>query len=260
MKEFWNKEYKDPKHLTLSKEPSSDLLDFVKWTSRNAEWPAFPKHGLIVDIGCGNGRNLVPLCLELNMNGIGYDISDVALSQAKNLIIETKAELEAEGVKISPGLKIDFIKQGAEEKIDLPDQSVDMVFDMMVSHQLVKKDRQKLAEEIARILKPYGWLFFKTFILEGDANARRMIEEYPIKKEAILKNPNWADENGKPEENSYIHPHTKGFEHVYTEDEIIELFSPFFKIYKIKRSYKHIMDGKPFKRRTVSVYMERKRD
>lgn len=81
--EFWNKEYKQAKHLTLSTEPSSDLLEFVKWTERNAEWPAFPKHGLIVDIGCGNGRNLIPLCHEFNMNGYGIDIAEVALQQAR---------------------------------------------------------------------------------------------------------------------------------------------------------------------------------
>ncbi len=259
-KEFWNKEYKDPQHLTMSKEPASDLLDFVKWAKRNAEWPAFPKHGTIVDIGCGNGRNLVPLCLEFNMNGLGTDISDVALSQAKNMIAETRAELEAEGIKSNPGLKIEFKRQGAEEPIDMPDQSVDVVFDMMVSHQLPKADREALAREIARLVKPYGWLFFKTFILDGDINARRMIEEHTITNEAILKNPKLADEDGKPEKNSYIHPHTRGMEHVYSEDEIIELFSPFFKIFKMKKSYKHVLDGKPHKRRTVSVYMERLRD
>lgn len=265
-KEFWNKEYKDPKHLTMSTEASGDLLDFVKWTNRNAEWPAFPKHGMIIDIGCGNGRNLIPLCYEFNMNGLGTEISEVAISQAKNLAIEQRKEYEEEGAKISPGLKIEFIKQSAEETADgalsekIADQSVDVVLDMMVSHQLVKKDREALAKEFARIIKPYGWLFFKTFILDGDSNAYRMIEEHKITREIINKNPQFADEDGKPEKNSYIHPHTKGFEHVYNEDEIIELFSPFFKIYKVKKSYKHVLDGKPHKRRTVSVYMERLRD
>ncbi len=258
--DFWNKEYRNPEHLTMSKEPSSDLLDFVKWAARNAEWPAFPKHGLIVDIGCGNGRNLVPLCHEFNMNGLGTDISDVALSQAKGFVKESRAELEAEGVKINPGLKIELRRQGAEEPLDLPDQSVDVVFDMMVSHQLVKADREALAREIARVVKPYGWLYFKTFILEGDINAKRMLSEFPITEKAISKNPKLADENGKPEVNSYIHPHTKGFEHVYTEDEIYDLYSPFFKIFKMKKSQKHVLNGKPNKRRTVSVYMERLRD
>jgi hypothetical protein len=35
--------------------------------------------------------------------------------------------------------------------------------------------------------------------------------------------------------------------------------APYFKIYKTIKSYKHVRDGKPYKRRTVSVYMEKKR-
>lgn len=131
---------------------------------------------------------------------------------------------------------------------------------MMVSHQLVKKDRELLAKEIARMLKPYGWLFFKTFVLEGDAHAYRMIEENRITRDYKDKHPEYFDEEGNAEKNSYIHPHTKGFEHVYTEEEIADIFAPYFKIYKMKKSYKHTKDGKAFKRRTVSVYMERLRD
>ncbi len=263
-REFWNKEYKNPEHLTMSTEPAQDLLEFVKWAERNAEWPAFPKHGFVVDIGCGNGRNIIPLCHQFNMNGLGTEISEVALEQARAFAERAKtgeglSEEQMAGRR-NPGLKIEFKKIGAEEVLPLADQSVDVVLDMMVSHQLVKSDREKLAAECARVIKPYGWLFFKTFILDGDINAKRMIAEHPITKDLIQKNPKLGDENGKPELNSYIHPHTKGIEHVFTEGEIIDLFVPYFKIYKMKKSYKHVRDGKPHKRRTVSVYMERLRD
>ena len=45
-----------------------------------------------------------------------------------------------------------------------------------------------------------------------------------------------------------------------TLDELEELFSPYFIIHKMIKSYKHFKDGKPYKRRTVCVYLERKRD
>jgi hypothetical protein len=93
-------------------------------------------------------------------------------------------------------------------------------------------------------MKPYGWLFFKTFILEDDAHAKRLLAEHPA-----------------GESNSYIHPRINALEHVWTEEEIADFFSPHFKIYKMLKSYKHISsDGKPYKRRTISVYMERMRD
>lgn len=258
--EFWNKEYDNPEHLTMGTEAATDLVEFIAWADRNAEWPALPKHGMIVDIGCGNGRNIVPLCYEFNMNGLGTDISEVALAQAKALIPETIKGLEEEGVSVNPGIKLEFKKQAAQDPLPLEDGSVDVVLDMMVSHQLVKSEREALAAEIARVVKPYGWLFYKTFLLEGDMNAKRMISEHPITKDMVKSNPLLGDEDGKPEENSYIHPQTKGIEHVSTEDDVYDLFGKYFKIYKVKKSHKHIKDGKPWKRRTMSVYMERLRD
>lgn len=228
-KNFWNDEYKKSEHLTLSVDPAEDLQKFVRWALRNAEWPPFPEGGFVLDIGCGNGRNIIALCDEAKMEGLGIDISGVALSQAR---ISAKK------------LPIEFKEQSAKNPFPLPDNSVDVVLDMMSSHFLNEKERASLLSEIVRVMKPYGWFFFKTFILDEDLHAKRLIKDFP------------ADEK-----NSYIHPKIKSMEHVWTDDEIVDLFSPYFKIYKMIKSYKHISsDGKPYKRRTVSVYMERKRE
>lgn len=228
---FWNKEYQTGEHLAMSTEPSGDMITFVKWANRNSEWPPFPKHGLVVDAGCGNGRNIVPLCGEYNMNGIGIDISATAIEQARNFAKEKGVD------------NVNFFVQDLSAPIPAEDQSVDVFLDMMTGHFLKEDDRKKYVEEIVRIIKPYGWLFFKTFVLDGDSHAQRLIKEHPA-----------------GEENSYIHPRIGVHEHVFTDDEIIDLFSPYFKIYKMIKSYKHIKDGKAYKRRTISVYMERMRE
>ena len=226
---FWNEEYSKASHLTLSDEPSEDLATFVRWALRNSEWPPFPEHGLVIDLGCGNGRNIIAMCKEANMRGIGIDISSVALSQAK---------------LASKSLDIKFIEQSISKPIPVEDQSVDVVLDMMTSHFLNESERTAYVEELARITKPFAWVFFKTFVFEGDMHIKRLLQDYPA-----------------GEENSYIHPKIKVLEHVFTEEEIYALFSPYFKIYKMLKSYKHVTtDGKPYKRRTISVYMERKRD
>ncbi len=227
-KKFWNDEYKNPEHLKMSSEPSSDLITFVRWAEKNAEWNPFPKDGFILDIGCGNGRNIISLAKESGMKGLGFDISSEAINQAK---IAAK------------GLPLEFKIHGVEDDLPVPDNSVDVVLDMMSSHVLNEKERGKLVQEIVRVIKPYGWLFFKTFVLEGDKNASRLLEESPA-----------------GEKHSYIHPKIKVLEHVWTEDEIYETFSSYFKIYKMIKSHKHIKDGQPHKRRTVSVYMEKKRE
>ncbi len=131
---------------------------------------------------------------------------------------------------------------------------------MMTTHFLRAAEREAYVAELVRVMKPYGWVFFKTFLLDGDLHAKRLIQENPDRGEVINDEKGNIIGNIKAEAHSYIHPRIGVVEHVFTEQEIYDMFSPYFKIYKMIKSYKHIKDGKAFKRRTVSVYMERKRE
>ena len=225
-KRFWEKEYKNPAHLEISGEPSGDMLSFVRWAERNAEWNPFPKNGMILDIGCGNGRNIIALAREAKMKGYGFDISEEAIRQAK---------------KMAGNLPVKFEVRNATKELPLEDASVDIVLDMMSSHFLKKEERANLLKEILRVMKPYGWLFFKSFLLEGDQHALRMLKENPA-----------------GEEGAYIHPKIGVYEYVWTEKALREFFSPYFKIHKLIKSYKHVTEkGKPWKRRTASLYLEK---
>ncbi len=234
-KKFWDKEYKSPEHLALSVEPSGDLITFVHWAERNAEWHPFPRGGMILDIGCGNGRNIIALARESGMKGHGFDISEEAIAQARRA-----AEIALGEQAKTAHFSIEFEVRSATEALPLKDASVDVVLDMMTNHFLKSKERANLLKEILRVLKPYGWMFMKTFILEGDQNAIRMINESPA-----------------GEENSYIHPEIGVYEYVATEDTLRKFFSPHFKIHKLIKSHKHVKDGKAWKRRTVSLYLEK---
>ncbi len=225
-KNFWDQEYRDPTHLKLSTEPAEDLISFAKWAERNAEWDPFPKHGTVLDLGCGNGRNIIWLCSQSGMNGYGYDTSGEAILQAQ---------------KAAGNLPIQFTKRSLAGNFDLPDASVDVILDMMSSHVLTEAERMHWKNEMLRVLKPWGWVFFKTFFLDGDMNASRMLREFP------------AGEAG-----SYIHPRIGVLEHVWSEEEIHEFFGQEFKVHKVVKSHKHILKGKAFKRRTISIYLEKK--
>jgi ubiquinone/menaquinone biosynthesis C-methylase UbiE len=112
---------------------------------------------------------------------------------------------------------------------------------MMASHILKKEERDALMFEILRVLRPNGWFFFKTFILEEDKNAQRMLKENP-----------------GPEEGMYIHPEIGHAEYVWTVKEIKKQFGDFFTIHKIEKSFKHLhKDGTAWKRRTACVYLEK---
>ena len=238
MKKFWNKEYKrftqpggEPTYLALSTEPAEDLEKFTRWLERSAS----RRNGRsilnpltkVLDLGCGNGRNLIYLAKNFGCHGVGYDNSSEAIKQAKG-VAETRTILN-------------FEIRSIREPILLPDNSINLVLDMMTSHILRAEERQKFRQEIIRVLKTGGWLLFKTFLLEDDDHAKRLLREHPA---------------GEP--NSYIHPKFKVFEHVWTIFEIKEFFSPNFEVHKIEKSRKHRSHGRAFRRRTVTVYLQKR--
>ncbi len=220
---FWDKEYKKGEHLALSTTPSEDLQKFLRWFLREYDMPLLSTHSSALDLGCGNGRNLVYLAKEYGVKGAGIDTSHEAISQAK---------------KMSTGLPLAYEVRSIALPLPAPDQSQDLVLDMMTSHLLNKEGRANLYKEIARVLKPSGWLFLKTFLLNEDRHAARLLREHP------------AEEAG-----SYIHPEFGGIEHVFTEEEISAALAPYFEVEKITKSHRH--RGLNAKRRSMSVYAQK---
>jgi SAM-dependent methyltransferase len=226
-KDFWNAQYKSGTHFKLSDEPAEDLEKFCRYLERNYGKSLMNVTTQAVDIGCGNGRNLIYLAKEFGMRGVGYDTSKEAIEQAKL----AAAEL--------PQLK--FTVQDLRRPIPLPDNSVTIALDMMASHILNKEQRDALMFEVLRVLRPNGWLFFKSFLLDEDKNAIRMLKDFPAKEEGM-----------------YMHPEIGHAEYVWTLAAIKRQFGDFFTIHKIEKSFKHKhKDGTAWKRRTVCVYLEK---
>jgi ubiquinone/menaquinone biosynthesis C-methylase UbiE len=225
-KKFWDTEYTTAEHLALSTAPSEDLQKYTRWMERNSE---IRLNGAtkVLDLGTGNGRNLIWLSQTFGCRGVGIDISKQAITQA---------------IKAGEGLPLTFAVKSMAEPIESRDGSFDIVLDMMSSHFLHEKERLLLRDEIARVLRPGGSLFFKGFLLDEDKHAARMLRLN-------------ADPEG--EKHAYIHPRFGVYEHVWTIDELEAYFKPLFEIKKIEKSHKHIMHGKAFKRRTMTVYLER---
>lgn len=222
---FWNKEYKKGGHLALSDEPSEDLEKFVRFLGQEYGRTYLNPMASVLDLGCGNGRNLVYLSRTFGMRGVGYDISSEAINQAK---------------RASTGLPLTYGVQSTAHTLPLPDRSQTLVLDMMVAHFLDASERKALIAEVTRVLKPGGWFFFKTFLLDGDMHALRLLREHP------------AEEPG-----SYIHPAIGAPEHVFTEDEINDLLAEDFFIHKITKSHRHKAPGSAAKRRSISVYAQK---
>ena len=209
----------------LSDEPAEDLEKFCRWLERNFGKKYLNVTTRALDLGSGNGRNLIYLAKNYGMRLVGYDISDEGVKLAK---------------RASEGMLINYVVRSIEGDIDEKDNSVDIVLDMMTSHFLKAKERAHLRDEVLRVLKPGGWYFFKSFLADQDMHVKRLLKEHP------------ADEP-----DAYIHPELGVYEHVWTEQSLHDFFAPTYDIQKIERSHKHIKDGKAFKRRTVTVYLRK---
>ncbi len=230
LKEFWNKEYKDPGMFALSDEVSTDLTKCVRWMQKEYGKDVLRSESVVLDVGCGNGRNLLWLNDQFRVSGVGYDISDEAISQAKK-----------EAHKRKFGTKLSFVVRSLDELLPLADESVDMVIDAMVSHFLKKVERDRYFKEIARVLKPQGVLFFKSFYAERDSHTKELLEKH-----------------GAGEDNAYIHPKLKVYEYVWTDSALEENFKNDFILMHKEASGKHHIKGKPAKRRSVVCYFEKK--
>jgi SAM-dependent methyltransferase len=222
---FWNEEYREAGHFALSEKQSEDLEKFTRWLVREYGNSVLNVMATVLDLGTGNGRNLCWLSETFGVRGIGYDISTEAVKQARK-----RAEIGK--------LPLTFEARSIGGTLTVPDESQSVVLDMMTSHFLKEAERTVLIEEIYRVLKPGGFLFYKTFLLDEDRHAKRMIRENP-----------------GGETNTYIHPEIGVAEHVSSEEEIEALYGEKFEIKKIERSHRH--KGKFAKRRSITLYLEK---
>jgi len=221
---FWDREYAEGGHLTLSDDAAEDFMKFTRWLTRQSGKKFLnPTQGAL-DLGCGNGRNLHYLHDTYGMHGVGYDNSAAAIKQAKLGDADT----------------LRFEVRSIAGDLPCADASHTLVLDMMSSHFLSSEERTHLRDEVYRVLKPGGWFFVKTFLRDGDLHTARLLQEFP-----------------GTEEGTYIHPVMNVPEHVYYEHELISFLEERFVIHKTYRSHKHVRHGKARKRRTISVYAEK---
>ncbi|HWC57963.1 MAG TPA: class I SAM-dependent methyltransferase [Candidatus Paceibacterota bacterium] len=230
LKEFWNKEYKDPGMFGLSEGVSEALPKFCRWLESEFGDDYFKQKLTVLDAGCGNGRNLLWMNEQFGVAGYGYDISEEAIAQANRA-----------KEKQPFGNRLTFAVRSLSASISLPDESVDIVFDLMSSHFLREEERVKFLSEISRVLKPAGMLLFKSFYKEGDRNAAKLIKE-----------------GSAGEKNAYIHPRMKVYEYVWDDAALAEAFGSQFIMRAKFASHKHNVRGKPGKRRSITCYFEKK--
>jgi ubiquinone/menaquinone biosynthesis C-methylase UbiE len=104
-----------------------------------------PECAIVLDVGCGQGKSFKLLKQKFNPQTlIGIDADAEILEKAR-------AQAQLDGVQVD-------LRVGNGADIQLPDNSVDMLFCHQTFHHLVEHD--KAIAEFYRVLKPGGLLLF----------------------------------------------------------------------------------------------------
>jgi SAM-dependent methyltransferase len=223
--DVWEKEYRNPKLVTNSDEPQIDFKHFIKWLRKHEH---VELDGLrVLDLGSGTGKNSLFLA-ERGSNVTGIELSTTAVK-----IAEQRAE--------ERGLFAEFIEGSFGNKLQFPDETFDLILDVVSSNSLSEKERTRYISESARVLKTGGHMFIKTLCKDGDKNAQYLLEHFP-----------------GPEPDTYIMPETRLVERVFSKDDIESLYSPFFKILSLERKHSYTQfQGKSYKRFFWNIYLQK---
>jgi len=220
----WEAEYQNPKFVSLGTEAAQDVKDFAKWLKRKQKVEFDGKQ--VLDLGCGIGKNSFYFA-ERGANVVGYDFSQTAITAAQE-----RADAE--------GLSVTFEVRSIGEALPIADNSIDIALDVMSSHALSEKERATYLSEMYRVLKPGGYVFVRTFVLDGDDNAKKLIKQFP-----------------STEANSYTIPETGMTEHVFTESQMDDFYRDFELVHYEKVFGYQRWNNQSYKRRYALRYLRK---
>jgi len=121
------------------------------WTGKQADVPVLEKGAFALELGCGDGKTLLALAKQ-DCDLLGIDISPAALRIAQ-------AALKKDGHCAQ-------LLQGDVTALPIDDEALDVVVAYHVLDHVYQEDREAASEEIARVLRPGGTLFFRGFSRE----------------------------------------------------------------------------------------------
>lgn len=221
----WEKEYRNPKLVTKEADPQNDLLRFLKFLKKEEQ---VKLEGLaVLDLGCGTGRNANYLA-ELGNTVSGLDISPTAINLAAK---------RARFLKLA----VDYRIYDIGSKYPFNDESFDLALDVTSSNSLNSRERDIYLAEVSRVLKTGGHFFVKALCKDGDFNAKNLIKNSP-----------------GPEPDTYIIKDLKLVERVFTREDFVKLYQPYFKILQLEKKTSYTrFKGQSYKRNFWLAYLKK---
>jgi SAM-dependent methyltransferase len=220
-KEGWEREYRSSKMLSPSNVPHADVVRFFRWLKKEYKKTGEPldMDGLrVLDLGSGTGRNSFYLAGQ-GANVLGFEFSETALAMAR--------KIAAHGDMV-----IEYRSQNIGAAFQLPTASVDIILDVTSSNSLNAAEREIYLSEIARVMKPGGYLFLRALSLEADANAKELVKRFP---------------GSDPD--TYVHPDLGITEKTFTKQTLTDTYSPYLEIVNLERvEHYNVVAGRKYKR------------
>lgn len=198
----WEKEYKNPLLVTKNDSPQADTLRFLKFLKKEEKYKVEDR--IILDLGCGTGRNSNYLA-DLGNKVIGIEISNMAFNLAK-----TRAQ--------DMGVIVNYRLGDIGEKYDIKDNSIDVVLDVTSSNSLNEIGREIYLKEVNRVLKTGGYFFVRALCKDGNKNVKNLLKLNPGR-----------------EQDTYIIKEIGLTERVFSREDFIKMYSKYFKILSLKK-------------------------
>ncbi len=222
----WEKEYKKPKMITNSDEPTVAFKEFIKWLKR--------KEGIdlsgfrVLDLGAGTGKNAIYLAER------GASVTGIELSKEAVKISKERAK--------SAGVSVDFHEGNFGQKLDFSNEFFNLVLDVTSSNSLNEQEREIYLEESPRVLKSGGYMFVRALCKDGDKNALNLLKLSPGK-----------------EYDTYFMKDLGLYERVFSRADFEKLYAKDFQIIKLEKdsSYTTVGDRK-YKRNFWLAYLKKK--
>lgn len=188
------------------------------WGGTPAPLPSLPDGSMVLELGCGNGKNL-PGMIENGWEITALDCSLTALQLCRPVVH-------------TAGM-IHFV---AGDAVYLPfrDLVIDAVFALHVAGHLAGSGRSRLAREVLRVLKPGGQLVFRDF----------SVDDFRCGK-------------GEMTGPCTFRRGTGSFTHYFKDDEVTRLFSSFNCISISDHCWSMRIKGKHYQRCEITAIFEK---
>jgi MPBQ/MSBQ methyltransferase len=188
------------------------------WGGSPAPLPGLPKGSRVLELGCGNGKNL-PGMIEK-----GWDIT--AMDCSINALLLCRPVIHEAG-------RVHFV---AGDIVSLPfrDATIDAVFSLHVAGHLAGAGRSQFAGELLRVLKPGGQIVFRDFGTDDFRYGK-----------------------GEMTEPGTFRRGAGSFTHYFTGDEVTRLFSAFYCISIDDHRWSMRIKGQDYQRSEITAIFEK---